>query len=155
MKVTIPVLGIAFCCLIFSCAQTVDLEQSEQEIKSVLDQYVASVELEDIGQYAGIICHDAEMVNFGAFGAPIVGWEGLHAVMEGQNASLDSIKVDQGEVQIHVFPSGTYAWATPQWRFQAKAGEDALDLPVRCTWLLEKRGEEWKIIHFHKSIAAG
>ena len=155
MKIIIAVLGLAFCCLILACAQPVDLEQSKQEINSILDQYVASVELENMEQYASIVCHDAEMVNFGAFGAPIVGWEALQAVMEGQNAGLDSIKVTPSEVQIYVFPSGTHAWATSLWRFQAKAGENALDLPVRCTWVLEKRGEEWKIIHFHKSIAAG
>ena len=155
MKAIITVLVIVFCCPFLSYAQSVDLEQAEQDVKSVLDQYVASVELEDMEKYASIVCQDAEMVNFGAFGTPIVGWEGLHVVMEGQNAGLDAIKVDQSEVQIHIFPSGTHAWATSQWRFQAKAGEDTLDLPVRCTWVLEKRGKDWKIIHFHKSISAG
>lgn len=149
------ILGMAFFCLFFSCAQSVDPERSQKEIESLLDRYVASVELEDMEQYARIVCHDTEMINFGAFGDPIVGWDGLQAVMESQNAGLDSVKIDQSDVQIHVFPSGSHAWATSQWRFQAKAGENALDLPVRCTWVLEKRGDEWKIIHFHKSIAAG
>jgi hypothetical protein len=30
--------------------------------------------------------------------------------------------------------------------------EQALELPVRCTWILEKREAGWVIVHFHKSV---
>jgi len=155
MKVIAVVGGMVIFCLVFACARAVDLEKAKQEIQMALDQYVASVESEDMGQYANRVCHDMTMTNFGAFGAPIVGWDGLRDVMENQNAGLDSTKIDQSEVQIHVYPSGISAWATSLWNFRAKAGENVLDLTVRCTWVLEKRGEKWEIVHFHKSIAAG
>jgi len=32
-------------------------------------------------------------------------------------------------------------------------GENLVSLPVRCTWLLEKREGGWVIVHFHKSVA--
>jgi len=148
---------VAAVCLlaIVSCSQTVDVEKSRQEIGAVLDQYVQSVVREDMEEYAKHVAHDPDMVSFGAFGAPIVGWEALRGVIEGQNAGLDSILIDQSQVKIHVLPGGANAWATSLWRFRANAGQNALDLPVRCTWILEKREGAWLVVHFHKSIAAG
>jgi ketosteroid isomerase-like protein len=144
------------CVLLLSSWQhAVAAEKAETEVKSVLDQYITSVEQEDMGLYAKIVAHDSTMMNFGSDGGPIVGWEALRQVMENQNASLDSIRVEQSDVAIHILPGGTSAWATSLWRFRAKAGQTLLDLPVRCTWILEKRGGKWLIIHFHKSVATG
>ena len=149
-------LVVAACLLaIVSCSQSVDLEKSEQEIGAVLDQYVSSVMREDTEEYARHVAHDPDMVSFGAFGVPIVGWDALRGVIEGQNAGLDSILIDQSQVKIHVLPGGMNAWATSLWGFRAKAGQNAIDLPVRCTWILEKREGSWLVVHFHKSIAAG
>ena len=33
-------------------------------------------------------------------------------------------------------------------------GEQAMQLPGRCSWILEKFDDEWKIVHFHKSVGA-
>jgi hypothetical protein len=156
-KVKIGLYVVAVACLfaVVGCVKSVDMEKAKQDVGAVLDQYVQGVERENMEQYARHVFHGPEMVNFGAFGAPIVGWEALRGVIEGQNTGLDSIKIDQSQVQIHVMPGGTNAWATSLWRFRAKAGENALDLPVRCTWVLEKREGAWLIVHFHKSIAAG
>jgi uncharacterized protein (TIGR02246 family) len=123
-------------------------------VRATLDRYVEAVVTEDLEQYAQVVAHDAEMVNFGAFGDPIVGWEALRVVMEGQNAALDSIQIDQSQVMVHILEPGDNAWATSLWQFHAKAGENMIDLPVRCTWQLQKRGDMWKVVHFHKSIAA-
>lgn len=43
------------------------------------------------------------------------------------------------------------AWATNQWFFNARIGDQAMTLPLRCTWILEKRDGRWMIVHFHKS----
>jgi len=147
--------GLACLFVVAGCSRRVDLEQQKQEIGAVLNRYVQSITREDMEEYAKHIAHDTEMMNFGAFGAPIVGWEALRGVIEGQNAGLDSTRIDQDQVQIHVLPGGANAWATSLWRFRATAGQNTLDLPVRCTWVLEKREGSWIVVHFHKSIAAG
>jgi len=137
------------------CGPEVDLSKTEGEVQALLDQYVDSVQREDLGAYGDLVAHDPSMVNFGAFGTPIVGWDALLQVMEGQNAGLDSIRIDQSDVFVHVLPSGGEAWATSLWRFRAKSGEIQLDLPVRCSWQIERRDGRWLVTHFHKSIAAG
>jgi ketosteroid isomerase-like protein len=116
---------------------------------------VTSVENEDMEAYAENVEHSEDMVNFGAFGDPIVGWDALQKVMEGQNAGLEDIKITVTDMKIHLVPSGLVAWATCLWDFEAKMGGQEMSLPVRCTWVLEKEGEDWKIIHFHKSVPAG
>jgi len=133
----------------------VDVESAEADVRALLDRYVQCVEQEDMEQYAQVVAHDAAMMNFGAFGGPIVGWGGLQTVMEGQNAALADIEIDQSDVRVHVLPGGDNAWATSLWQFKASAGEDQLNLPVRCTWQLERREGAWGVVHFHKSIAAG
>jgi ketosteroid isomerase-like protein len=92
------------------------------------------------------------MVNFGT-GAKerIVGWNALKKLIEDQNAAISDTKITQSDVTINLL-NGKFAYATSLWDFKAKMGEEAMDLPVRCTWILEKIGNEWKIIHFHKSV---
>jgi ketosteroid isomerase-like protein len=127
-------IGVAMLMLMGAASQSqVDRSKIEQDVRGVLDRYIHAVENEDLDEYAAVVGHDGEMVNFGAFGAPIVGWESLRAVMEEQNAALDSIRVEQSQVAIRVLSSGDDAWATSLWRFRAKSGKDTVELPVRCT----------------------
>ncbi len=135
------------------CKDTI--ENEKVAIQSVLNQYVISVENEDMELYGRIMTHDSSMVNFGAFGDPVIGWIGVKKVIEGQNESLSDIKIEQSDVNIHVSHSGKLAWATSLWNFKAKMGEQKLELPVRCTWILDKKENNWIISHWHKSISAG
>jgi len=122
-------------------------------IQAVLDTYITSIENEDIELYASIFVHDPEMVNFGSgAGDRIVGWEALRQAIEAQNAALSGTTIAQSDVTINVSPDGQFAWATSLWDFKATMGEQAIALPVRCSWILEKRGTNWHIVHFHKSV---
>jgi len=132
----------------------VDIAAEKAAIKVLLENYVTSVQNEDMGLYAQNVAHDTDMVNFGAFGDPIVGWDALKKVMEDQNAALSQTKIGVSDVAINVCESGKLAWATCLWDFKAMMGENPVELPVRCTWVLEKRGDSWAIVHFHKSVSA-
>jgi uncharacterized protein (TIGR02246 family) len=144
-------LGFSFACQ--KATTAIDVEVEKALIKSVLDNYVASIEKEDLDLYAKCVTHDADMVNFGATGDPIIGWEALRQVIEGQNAALSETKIIVSEMKIHVSADGKSGWATCLWDLNAKMGENPVKLPVRCTWILEKRVEGWIIAHFHKSVA--
>jgi len=152
----IPILFVVLTImLVMSCQQAVDMETEKTAIRAVLDNYITSVENEDMELYGKNVAHDAEMVNFGAFGDPIVGWEALEKLMVGQNEVLSQTKITASDVSIQIVPSGKFALATSLWNFKAMMGEDPVEWPVRCSWVLEKRENRWVIIHFHKSIAAG
>src|SRR3989339_326579 len=141
--------------LVMGCQKAVDTAAEKSAIKAVLNNYVLSIENEDIELYAKIFVPDPDMVNFGT-GANerIIGWDTLKKVIEDQNAALSETKITQSDVTINVSPDGQFAWATSLWDFKATMDSQVMQLPVRCSWILEKRGNDWKIVHFHKSVGA-
>jgi ketosteroid isomerase-like protein len=140
---------------VIGCQKAVDTSAEKSAIKDVLNSYVLSIENEDIELYGNIFVHDSAMVNFGT-GAKerIVGWDTLKKIIEAQNAALSGTKITQSEVTVNVSPDGRFAWATSLWDFKATMDSQAMELPVRCSWILEKLGKDWKIVHFHKSVGA-
>jgi ketosteroid isomerase-like protein len=138
--------------LIAACQSKVNQEAEKQKIKAVLDSYITSIETEDIDLYGKILAHDQDMVNFGTSEPPIVGWDFLKKIIEDQNAALSQTKITASDLIIHISKDGNFAWATDLWIFNAMAGNQQLQIPVRCTWILEKRNNQWVIIHFHKSV---
>jgi len=141
--------------LVTGCQKAVDTAAEKSAINGVLDSYVLSIENENIELYGNIFVHDSVMVNFGT-GAKerIVGWDTLKKIIEAQNTALSGTKITQSEVTINVSPDGQFAWATSLWNFTATMDSQVMQLPVRCSWILEKLGKDWKIVHFHKSVGA-
>jgi uncharacterized protein (TIGR02246 family) len=134
------------------CQPKVDTIVETAPIKAVLDNYIASIEREDMTLYGRVMAHDSDMVNFGTSEAPIIGWEALRKLIEEQNAALSETKIIARDVSVQISPSGKFAWATSLWDFKAVAGGAPIEIPVRCTWVLEKRDNGWVIVHFHKSV---
>ena len=152
----IAVLGLLTLCLACQPSQpVVDMEAETTAIRTVLAAYVQAVEAEDLAMYSQNVAHDKSMVNFGAFGPPIIGWDALREVIAGQNEALSEINITEHDVSITIFDAGDQAWATSRWDFRAMMGEQPLDLGIRCTWVLEKAAGSWVIVHFHKSLSAG
>lgn len=139
-----------------ACEQpAVDIEAETAAVNKVLDEYVESVEAENMDAYAELVSHDSAMVNFGGFGKPIIGWDALKKVMEGQNEMLSETKIEVSGLKISISADGKLAWATCTWSLKAMMAENEVELPIRCTWVLEKREGGWIIVHFHKSMPAG
>jgi ketosteroid isomerase-like protein len=141
--------------LVMGCQMAVDTGAEKSAINNVLDNYILSIEKEDIDLYGKIFIHDTDMVNFGT-GAKerIVGWNALKKIIEDQNAALSETQITKSDVTINVSPDGQFAWATSLWNFKSTMEGQIMQLPVRCSWILEKHGKDWKIVHFHKSIGA-
>ena len=146
-----------FTVLVFiACEQpVVDIEAETAAVNTILDEYAKSVEMENMEAYAELVVHDSAMMNFGGFGKPIVGWEALKKIMEGQNEMLSETKIEVSGLRISVSTDGKLAWATCLWNLKAMMAENPVELPIRCTWILEKQEAGWKIVHFHKSMPVG
>ena len=135
------------------CRDAGRIEADKTAIKTALDSYIKSIENEDIQLYGDIFVHDPDMVNFGtAASQRIVGWDALKKAIEDQNAALAGTKITQTDVTVNVSPEGRFAWATSLWNFKTTMQAQTIALPVRCTWILEKRNNKWAIVHFHKSV---
>jgi len=129
------------------------LETETAAIRSVLSEYVMAVERGDIERYARVVDHDPSMVNFGTdVSERIVGWDALKKSMETQFAALKNTRIEVSEVTVTAAPGGEFAWATSMWTFGATMAGQPLTQPVRCSWVLARRGPRWVIVHFHKSV---
>ena len=142
---------------IAACARgpQVDIKAETAAIQNLLDEYAKSVESENMGLYAMLVVHDTTMINFGSFGKPIVGWDALKKVMEGQNELLSDTKITVSNLKIYVSGDGKMGWARCLWTLKARMAENPVELPIRCTWVFAKGENGWKIVHFHKSLPAG
>lgn len=154
MNRTFILLLVSGLLLITGCQPKVNLEADKEQVKAVLDSYITSIETENMELYSKVMAHDSDMVNYGTSGAPITGWDALKKAIEDQNSALSQTKITVSDLAIHVSDNGKFAWATCLWNFKAMIGEKPIELPVRCTWILEKRVDGWVIVHFHKSVAA-
>jgi len=99
-----------------------------------------------------VVTQDADSVWISpGKGEWLVGFDALEQAMQAQNAALDDIQIQMSDETIHISPSGDMVWATNQWVFNARLGDQTLAMPLCCTWILEKRAGQWVIVHFHKS----
>jgi translation initiation factor RLI1 len=130
-----------------------NLQSERSAIKSVLSRYVKAVENENMELYGRAVDHNSDMVNFGTDASErIVGWDALKKAMESQFATLEGARISVSDITVSIAPEGRVAWATSLWAFRAKMRDQTIALPVRCTWVLEKRKTHWVIVHFHKSV---
>lgn len=133
----------------------VNVEAEKAAIKSVLDNYVTAVENADIELYGKVVANDPDTVNFGTDASErIVGWDALRKAIEAQFVALPGTRIAVSDVTVNVLSGGRFAWATSLWVFKATvaATGQTIELPARCTWILEKREKGWVIVHFHKSV---
>ena len=73
--------------------------------------------------------------------------------MNGQNAAFSETKIDVTKEQIFISPTGKDAWAVTLWDLKTTLSDGyTYLLPLRCTWVLQKRDNKWEIVSFHKSF---
>ena len=143
--------------LISGCQQQeqINIQNEKASIKKTLDNYVKSIVDEDMGLYSEIVAQESNMINVGG-GVNlswIEGWTHLKDVMNGQNDAFSETEVNVTKERIFVSPTGRDAWAVTLWNLKTvlSDGNNYL-LPLRCTWVLQKRDNKWIIVSFHKSF---
>jgi uncharacterized protein (TIGR02246 family) len=121
-------------------------------IKAGINAWIEAVESKEIARLPRVVTQDADSVWIGVgAGDWLTGYEALEQGMQAQNAALDDIHIEVSAETIHFSPEADIAWATNQWVFNARMGDQPLAMNLRCTWVLEKREGRWVIVHFHKS----
>ena len=60
--------------------------------------------------------------------------------------------MDRSNTLIRIAPSGQFAWACYQWDFSAMVDGNPMAAEGQTTLVLEKRNENWVIVHNHTSL---
>jgi hypothetical protein len=125
----------------------------EQYMQGVLKNWIVAVEGRDLDMLPEVIAKDSTLIWIGPAETDWVkGYEQLEQVVQAQKQALKDIHITVGEETIHTYHQADYAWATNRWMFRAHDGTQVIELPMRCTWILEKRVQGWRMVHFHKSV---
>ena len=121
----------------------------EAAITSLTDAYKER-RLNDV---MACIAPDADVVLYGT-GADEkrVGPDQVRAQVERDWAQTESIEMSYSWKSISA--AGPVAWAALDGAFKIRAGGQSMELPVRVTLVLEKRGNRWLIVHSHFSTPA-
>lgn len=128
-------------------------ESERASVKAALDAFIRAVERHDLDGLPGVVAQDPDLVWIGTGEDEwIVGYEALQGVLQVQNEPLEYIRIAVSEETIHLTPDEQAAWATNRWVFRARMGGEELELPLRCTWVAEKRDGGWVLVHSHKSL---
>ena len=157
MKNSSTALLLLIVILIFSCQQQkqINIQNEKASVKKILDNYVKSIVDEDMSLYSEIVARDSNMINVGGSVnlSWIEGWTQLKEVMNGQNDAFSETEINVTKERIFVSPTGRDAWAVTFWELKTILSDgNKYLLPLRCTWVLQKRDNKWIIVSFHKSF---
>lgn len=128
--------------------------QPEPEaVKSILREYAKACEGKDLGAVSSLFSHDPDIVVINA-GSPrrVVGWQRVAGMYKALFSASGEAKMRHENITIKMLASGKAAClvcdqdvsGTYQGRGFAIKG-------VRVTWVLEKQGDRWRIVHAHWS----
>ncbi len=124
---------------------------TKEAIKVVLDKFVKSYAEQDLEKVMTIIAPDANVVFYGT-GAKekCVGPEEIRAQFEKDWSQIEDPALEYNLTLIS--SAGNVAWVAIDAVLRATIEDKNLSFPLRITKVLEKRGNEWLIVHAHFSF---
>lgn len=128
--------------------------QSEPEaVKSILREYTKACESRDLGAVSSLFSHDPDIVVINA-GSPlrVVGWQRVAEVYKAMFSASGEVKMRHENIAIRMLASGKAACLVCDQDISGTYQGKGFALKgVRVTWVLEKQGNRWRIVHAHWS----
>lgn len=126
---------------------------TEAAVKAVLDKYAEGYAKRDLALVRATFAPDPDVVMYGT-GADEkrVGLVEIQAQVERDWSQSEAVSVTFGWTSISA--AGSVAWVAADGACNVKTGGQEMTLPARITVVLEKRGVQWLIVHFHFSFPA-
>jgi ketosteroid isomerase-like protein len=126
---------------------------TEAAVKAVMDRLADGYARRDMALLRAAFAPDPDVVMYGT-GADEkrVGLAEIQAQAERDWSQSEAVSLTYGWTSIS--SAGSVAWVAADAVFSVKAGGEVMTLPARITLVLEKRGEQWPIVHAHFSFPA-
>jgi len=132
-------------------ANPVNSLPDEQRIDYGIGQMLGAWQLGDTATMHKFYADDVSVVA-GTWTPPAIGWTNYLAAYQMQRARMQQVRLDRSNTLIRVDPSGTFAWACYQWEFSAVVDGAPSAAEGQTTLVLQKRNNDWLIVHNHTSI---
>jgi ketosteroid isomerase-like protein len=127
--------------------------KTEAAVKSVLDKVAEGYAKRDLALLQAAFAPDPDVVMYGT-GADEkrIGLAEIQVQAEQDWSQTEAAAVTFGWTSVSA--AGSVAWVATDAALNLKAGGQDMNLPVRITFVLERRGEDWLIVQAHFSLAA-
>ena len=123
----------------------------EQKIDYTIGQMLAAWQVGDTAGMHKYFTEDVSVVA-GTWTPPAMGWTNYLAAYQVQRARMKKVRMERSNTLIRIAPSGNVAWACYQWEFSGLVDTVPSAAEGQTTLILEKRGDDWLIIHNHTSL---
>ena len=124
-------------------------QQSETAVREVLSQSASAFEKGDMAALEKLWANDESVTVFES-GHANYGWADYRDHHLGpEMKEMKNTKYTLSDIKVKV--SGNTAWATFKYAISADFGMRHVDGGGLGTAVLEKRGDNWKIVHWHSS----
>ena len=123
----------------------------EQKIDVAISEMLGAWQVGDTTALHKHIADDISVVN-GMWAPPVVGWVNYLSAYQAQRARIQQVRLDRSNTLIRIAPSATVAWACYQWEFTAMVDGSPSAADGQTTLVLEKRADDWVIVHNHTSL---
>ena len=134
----------------------VDLEVEKEKVALVLEKYIIANEKQDIDLVHDIWAAEPDIVVFGTNSdEKLIGWDAIKSAVERQFSSFEDTYISIHDQIIKVDEMGRTAWFSEIVNYNyIYQGETMQFEGLRFTGVLQKFGDDWFIVHSHKSIPA-
>ncbi len=123
----------------------------EQKIDYTIGEMLGAWQVGDIEKLHKNMADDVSVVS-GTWAPPAMGWTNFLAAYQMQRARMQQVRLERSNTLIRVAPSANFAWACYQWDFSAIVDGTASAAQGQTSLVLEKRGDNWVIVHNHTSL---
>lgn len=125
--------------------------KTETEVMGVLNKLIEGYNQRDIEGLLTLYASDPDMVTIGTgIDEKRIGLAERRIQLERDFSQVEEISVEI--IWYSVSAAGSVAWVTSDVIARGKVNEKETSVPMRATFVLEKRSDKWLIMHSHISI---
>ncbi|MFQ5769643.1 MAG: YybH family protein [Candidatus Heimdallarchaeota archaeon] len=139
---------------IISCSDEIDTTSERLGVQQILYKYAEAWRVKNMDLFSELFSNDVDMIIFdGNSSKRFVGWIAWEQRLEQHSVYFQNVDISYENEVIKVDKSGNIAWlsciANTKFTYQGKPG---IMSGLRMTWVLEKRKNNWIIVHAHFSF---
>lgn len=124
---------------------------TEASVKAVLGRLAEVYVTRDAAALASIFAPDPDVVMYSPGAEMVVGVSAIQEKALGDWSRTDAASLTYRSMSVSA--AGPVAWVATDAEFTVSAGGTETSTPVRITFVLEQRGEQWLIVHAHYALA--
>jgi uncharacterized protein (TIGR02246 family) len=130
-------------------------EKDAGEIVTLIKDYLDAYQHRDIEALASVVVNDDNFIAFGTDQGELwQGWEEFKTASEQLFGAMEEINWERSKKpMIHFSREGHVAWFVEELEGVFVTGGEDHECDIRISGVAEKRGDEWLIVQFHRSVA--